>query len=304
MGDAAGIGPEIILKCLPQYENQPIVVIGARGIFEKTKKRLKLDCDFGPFLLDRIPDFDFEFGNAGKKTGEAAYQSLTIAIALLKKGEISGLVTAPLSKAALWEAQRSVALTGQTEILARAFKVKNFAMLGYSEKIKIVLATTHKPVARVRRFITAQNVFDKIILLDDFLKRSLKIKTPKIAVLAFNPHGFEFSEGEEEKIQAAVERAELRGVNTNGPFSADSIGELVKKFHGFVAMFHDQGMLPVKLLSQGRGVNVTLGLPFVRTSPLHGTAFDIAGKGVASPHSMEVAIACALKWAKPGVGET
>lgn len=300
MGDPAGIGPEVILKCLPEFKNRSIGVIGARGIFERLSRRLGLDFDFNRYLIDLIPDFDFEFGTVQKNCGKAAFEALRIGINLLKKKEIAGLVTAPISKEALWRSGHR--LPGHTEILAREFKVKNYAMLAYSEQLKVAFLTTHTPLRLVSGLITPGKVFDKIKLLDDFLNRFMKIENPLIAVLAFNPHSFEFSQGEEEKIERAVANARQYGLNVEGPFPADSIGSLISRFQGVIAMYHDQGMILVKVLSQGRGVNVTLGLPFIRTSPLHGTAFDIAGKGIASSLSMETAIRLALQWVELSPG--
>jgi 4-hydroxy-L-threonine phosphate dehydrogenase PdxA len=222
---------------------------------------------------------------------------------------------------------------GQTEYFAAEFGVKKYGMLAWSEQLKIILVTIHQPLKDVPKLITAENVLEKIILLNNYLKHYEKKRKPKIGVLALNPHAFEFTCGAEESIWKAIKSARKLGISVDGPIPADSAFllpspfSLLPKYDAFVAMYHDQGMLPVKLLSQGSGacpapfykkdsskcnltgktqasfknwcgVNMTLGLPFIRTSPLHGVAFDIAGKNIADPSSMISAINLCLKLTK------
>jgi len=309
LGDPAGIGPEITLKAIATLRNpqSAIRIIGSLAILEDLKKKLKLKLDLEPLVFDVIPNFKYQVGKTNKRCGIAALNVLDIAIELLKVGKINGIVTAPICKESLRLA--GFKYPGHTEFLADAFKVKKYAMLAYSPQLKIVFATIHKPLRDVAKYITTDKVFEKIILLNDFLlhaprnkhdvsrkKRSASsVKHPALCVLAFNPHSFEFSAGEEEKIVKAINKARRLGIKVVGPFPSDTVNELIGKFDGIVAMYHDQGMIPIKLLARDQGVNVTLGLPYPRTSPLHGCAFDIAGQGIANPASMQAAIDLCLK---------
>ena len=295
LGDPAGIGPEITLKALTALRNphKAIRIIGSLTILDNLKKKLKLKLDLEPLVFDIIPDFKYQFGKTNKRCGIAALKALDIAVELLKAEKINGIVTAPICKESLRLA--GFKYPGHTEFLADAFKVKKYAMLAYSPKLKIVFVTIHKPLREVAKDITTNKVFEKIILLDDFLSQEPRTNHPALCVLAFNPHSFEFSAGEEEKIVKAINKARRLGMKVAGPFPSDTINELIAKFEGIVAMYHDQGMIPVKLLARDQGVNVTLGLPYPRTSPLHGCAFDIAGQGIANPSSMQAAIDLCLK---------
>ena len=312
-GDPAGIGPEIILKSLSKIPNpqSKFRIIGSLSILEDIRKRLKLSLNLESLVHDVIPGFKYQFGKIDKRCGVAAINALEIAIELLKVGKVTGIVTAPVCKESLRLA--GFKFPGQTEFFANAFGVKKYAMLAYSPILKIVFVTIHKPLSEIAKDITTESVLTKIILLNNFLRKEKLVgqgfslahlnrpkglsyeNVPRIAVLALNPHSFEFSAGEEEKIAKAIKKAQKLGIKTSGPFPADTINELIDKFDGFVAMYHDQGMIPVKLLARDQGVNVTLGLPYPRTSPLHGCAFDIAGKNIANPSSMIAAIELGLK---------
>jgi 4-hydroxy-L-threonine phosphate dehydrogenase PdxA len=202
---------------------------------------------------------------------------------------------------------------GQTEFLAERLGSKRHAMLAWTPKFKAVFVTIHMPLARVSRHVTAAAVAEKVELLSRFLKVS-GVKRPRICVMAFNPHAAEFSLGEEERIGAGVARARKAGINAVGPIPADAaIAGLSRvrpssfvlcpsdlPFDGYVALYHDQAMIPAKLLGRDQGVNLTLGLGNIRTSPLHGVAFDIAGKGIASPGSMISAIRLARHLCRVG----
>ena len=307
LGDPAGIGPEIVLKSLSRFQNAPILLIGSRAVLDRTAGKLGLRLSPRILRHDTGEDFEFRFGKVQRKCGAAALNALETAVRMLRQGKLKGVVTAPVSKEALRLA--GFEFPGQTEFLAGRLGAKRHAMLAYAEgrpvrgqgsgvggrTLRVVFATIHKPLAEVPKAITAKLVAEKINLLADFLKRREKIARPRIAVLALNPHGREFTLGEEERIAQGIRSARVAGVE--GPFPADTIGQLLGRYDGLVAMYHDQAMIPAKLLAQGRGVNLTLGLPAVRTSPLHGTAFDIAGKGIASPDSMIAAIRVALRLA-------
>jgi 4-hydroxythreonine-4-phosphate dehydrogenase len=307
-GDPAGIGPEILLKSLTKISSplSKVRVIGSLQILEDIRKKLNLKLDIESLVYDVIPGFRYQFGKVQKSCGVAALTALELAIDLLKTGQINGIVTAPICKEAIRLA--GFKFPGHTEFLANAFGIKEYAMLAYSPNLKIIFVTTHKPLHEVAKNIATKAVLAKILLLNDFLflAQDSKIRCqprpssfiPRIGVLALNPHSFEFSAGEEEKIAKAIKKAQKLGIKVSGPFPSDTINELLNKYDGIVAMYHDQGMIPVKLLARDKGVNLTLGLPYPRTSPLHGCAFDIAGKGIANPSSMQAAIKLCLKLAK------
>lgn len=300
IGDVSGIGPEIVLKALSSVSlrsrtNAPnLLLIGNITILKNLRDKLKIRLDLACPVIDSFDDFKYQFGKPQKQCGIASMLQLHRAAHLLKVKKIKGVVTAPVSKTALQMAGFPYA--GQTEYFATEFGIKKYAMLGWSEQVKIALVTIHTPLKEVPKLITIQNVLDKIILLNNYLKIYEKIKRARIGVFALNPHAFEFTCGAEEKIMKAIEQAQKLGISCDGPLPADSVFSYVTdngsrtSYHGFVSMYHDQGMLPVKLLSKGKGINLTLGLPFIRTSPLHGVAFDIAGKNIADPSSMINAI--------------
>jgi len=312
IGDVSGIGPEIVLKALAQIKKPErfITIIGPRKILEDINHKIgtRQGAEFNSAspnfsLLSRVNlvesggYFSYKFGKPQKQCGISSALQLHLASHLLKVGKIDGVVTAPVSKTALSLA--GFPFPGQTEYFAREFGVKKYGMLAWSEHLKIILVTIHKPLKDVPKLITEQNVLEKIELLNDYFIRYEKKRKPKIGVLALNPHAFEFSRGEEKEIVKAINKARKLGIKAEGPIPADSAfsnlsilksSNLRIVYDGFVAMYHDQGMLPVKLISQGEGVNMTLGLPFIRTSPLHGVAFDIAGKDIANPNAMLNAI--------------
>ncbi|MBS4015288.1 MAG: 4-hydroxythreonine-4-phosphate dehydrogenase PdxA [Candidatus Latescibacteria bacterium] len=263
-------------------------------MLEDLKYKLKIKLDLSNNVIDAFDYFKYNFGKPNKRCGTASFLQLHLASYLLKTGVIKGIVTAPVSKTALQMA--GFPYDGQTEYFAYEFGVKKYGMLAWSDQVKIILVTIHKPLKDVPKLITTEKVLEKIILLSNYLKDYEKIRKPKIGVFSLNPHAFEFTCGAEDKIMKAIQKARKLGITCDGPLPADSAfllpphSSLLSESDGYVAMYHDQGMLPVKLLSKGGGVNATLGLPFIRTSPLHGTAFDIAGKGIADPSSMISAI--------------
>ena len=309
LGDPAGIGPEVVLKALPHFPRARLLLIGSRAILARTARKLRFALPARVQFHDDGSDFAFAYGKVQKRCGEAALRALETGVSLLKQGVINGLVTAPVSKEALRLA--GFKFPGQTEFLGARLGAKRHAMLAYADDreeagtaragrrtqaLRIVFVTIHRPIAEVPKAITAKLVVEKVRLLHDFLRLREGIRRPRIAVLALNPHAYEFSRGEEARIAQGIRLA--RRARVAGPFPADTIVQLLTRFDGFVAMYHDQAMIPAKLLAQGRGVNVTIGLPCIRTSPLHGTAFDIAGKGIAQPGSMIAAVETALRLVK------
>lgn len=296
MGDPAGIGPEIILKAMQKAggrgQKAAWRVIGNRAVFEQETGRLGLKVD-----LDCVDDAvgspgRFRVGRVRKSCGRAALAALETGVRLLKHGDISALVTGPVSKESLRLA--GFRWPGQTEFLAEELGARRHAMLAWTPRFKAVFVTAHQPLAHVSRHVTPDGVLEKTRLLDEFLRRELG-RRPRICCLAFNPHASEFSLGEEGWIAEAAALARKQGIDATGPVPADAAVARCSDYDGFVAMYHDQAMIPAKLLGRDSGVNVTLGLPFVRTSPLHGVAFDIAGKGMANPGSMLAAIRLARK---------
>jgi len=305
VGDPAGIGPEIILKSLSRLPRLRCRVFGSKAVFEREQRRLGTEVD-----LSCVEDVAgqvgvFKMGRAQRNCGAAAFACLEAGARELGAGRVSALVTGPVAKVALRMA--GFRWPGQTEFLAARLGAKRHAMLAWTPKFKVVFVTIHEPLARVSRHITAAAVAEKTGLLNRFLRDS-GVGRPRICVMAFNPHAGEFSLGEEGRIAAGVARARKAGVNAVGPIPADAavaslsatgpLDPLAPRrlsFDGFVAMYHDQAMIPAKAFGRDQGVNLTLGLGRIRTSPLHGVAFDIAGRGIASAGSMLSAIRLARR---------
>jgi 4-hydroxythreonine-4-phosphate dehydrogenase len=282
LGDCAGIGPEIVdaaLKSDRLPDKPEYVVIGKYP-----------DCSLGKPTL---------------KTARAAAAALEEAVTLARRGALAAVVTGPVHKARMYEA--GFKFPGQTEFFAERCGVKNFAMLLTGGKITVALVTAHLPLRKVPNALKRSEIVRVGLLLVDFLHRRSK-KTPRIAVAGLNPHAGESGKLGREEIEIiapAVE--ELQSAIRNpqsavlsGPLSADTVFHRAAEgeFDAVLCMYHDQGLIPLKLHAFHTGVNVTLGLPFPRTSPDHGTAFDIAGKGIARPDSMITAITVAVELAQ------
>ena len=272
LGDVAGIGPEIVAKALASRK------------------------------LDRR--FDYEvIGNARTRRRADAADWIIQGAKRCLAGELAALVTAPISKQLLRDA--GYRFEGHTELLAHVARTKRFAMMLVGGPLRVSLATIHVPLAKVPRLLSKQRIIEVIELSHDVCKR-FGIRRPKIGVAGLNPHAGEgglLGHEEQRIIAPAVRRAARKGINAIGPLPADTLFH--KAYHGefdaVVAMYHDQGLAPLKMIAFDTGVNLTLGLPFVRTSPDHGTAFDIAGKGIAKPDSMIAAINLAAQLAADGV---
>ncbi|MEO0075100.1 MAG: 4-hydroxythreonine-4-phosphate dehydrogenase PdxA [candidate division WOR-3 bacterium] len=297
IGDPAGIGPEIVLKTLANlsaHMRKDLVILGNRQLLQKLQGILnsyKINlADFT--IIDAFDYFPYQMGKINKRCGIASFLQLHFATHLLKTGFIKGIVTAPVCKAALRKAD--FPYDGQTEYFAHEFNITKYGMLAWSSKVKIILVTTHKPLKEVPHLISKEKVLEKIILLNNHLEKYEKIKRPRIGVFSLNPHAWEFSCGAEGEIFKAIKTAQKFGILVNGPIPVDSLFAFRPvqqiQYDGFVAMYHDQAMLIVKLLSAGMGVNLTVGLSFIRTAPLHGVAFDIANQLTADYHSMLNAI--------------
>lgn len=303
MGDPAGIGAEVILKALQnkEYKNQSIV-FGSVEVLKHFKKVLKFDGEINE--IDDINEFkedflnvvnvldvsmsDFILGKVSAVGGNAAYQYVEAAVAYANEGKLKAVVTGPLNKEALHLAGHK--FDGHTEIFAHLTKTNKYAMLLWSEKLKTIHVSTHTSLRNACDKVKKGRVLDVIKLANDFLIK-MGIKKPKIAVAGLNPHAGEsglFGDEEILEIIPAIQEAKKLGIDVVGPEAPDTV--FLKNYEGkhdiVVAMYHDQGHIPMKLLAFDLGVNITVGLPILRTSVDHGTAFDIVGKGIANEQSL------------------
>jgi 4-hydroxythreonine-4-phosphate dehydrogenase len=216
------------------------------------------------------------------------------------EGKVKAIVTAPVSKEAIHGA--GIAFRGHTEYLAEISGTRDFVMMLAGERLKVALVTTHVPLEAVARLLTDEKIFSVIEITARGLQEYFELRSPRLAVAALNPHAGEggLFGNEEGIISRAVQRARDRGLSVSGPLPADSLFHRVQmgEFDAVVCMYHDQGLIPLKLLHFDTAVNVTLGLPFVRTSVDHGVAYDIAGKGLANSRSMEEALRLAARMAR------
>jgi len=243
--------------------------------------------------MDRV-----DYGKMDDRLAANAVAYLDLAIDDALSSRIDAVVTAPINKAALRRA--GFRLDGHTGYLAQKSGVTDYAMMFVGGGLKVVLVTVHIALAAVSDRITESAVLEKIRLTDRHLRRWFGMDSPRIAVCGLNPHAGEegmFGEEESQRMLPAIRTAQSEGIAVSGPYPADTVFNRCKngEFDVVIAMYHDQGLLPVKLLAFNEGVNITIGLAFVRTSPDHGTAYDIAGKGVAHPGSMIAAILLAAE---------
>jgi 4-phospho-D-threonate 3-dehydrogenase / 4-phospho-D-erythronate 3-dehydrogenase len=322
MGDPGGIGPEVTLKALGsspigslmrrRSNATKFVLIGSPEIYAENKRltRVKLpfhtvDCLEESLLrADAINILDLkddasevQVGKISLANAVLSFHALEVGAYLAREKVIDALVTASINKEAIQ--LLSPGFTGHTEYLAKIAKTKKFAMMLAGGPLRIVLVTTHLPLNAVSSAIKTQKVFEKIEIAHAFLKTHMCIKAPKIGVASFNPHAGEGGKiGKEEilEITPAVQKARKKKIDARGPIPADIIFHEAYsgRLDAVIAMYHDQGLGPLKMIAFHSGVNVTLNLPFVRTSPDHGTAFDIAYTNKADPGSMTEAIKYAL----------
>lgn len=330
LGDPAGIGPEVILKSLADPAIAAaceVVIVGNRNILEKTYQQLLvsqpdfpladpaqlaiLEVDLGGHLDNQIQP-----GVESAAAGAASFAYLETAIAQAMAGEVQGIVTGPISKAA-WQATGHI-YPGQTELLAERSGSTRVGMLFVARSphtgwtLRTLLATTHIPLCQVSQALTPELMTQKLSLLVDCLKQEFGLATPRIAIAGLNPHS-----GEQGKLGTEEQRwlypwlQEMRDrwpdIQLEGLIPPDTLwvkpgqawfgtdGNVGNPADAYLALYHDQGLIPVKLMAFDRAVNTTIGLPFVRTSPDHGTAFDIAGRGVANASSMTSAIQLGLE---------
>ena len=299
IGDPAGIGPEVTLKALAGIKVCPETKLFLFGD-EPVLRRTRLPVPEGVTVIAPgiISARTFPAGKANPLTGKAAYQYFLDALSFLRGGRIKTLVTAPVSKEAINLA--GFKFSGHTEILAKEFGAADYGMFFSAGKFNLFLLTTHLSLRSVSREITADLIFRKVCLANRFLKSGLGIKKPKILICGLNPHAGEggcLGKEEGTVFEPAIALLFKKGLIVSGPVPADSAYRIYcrGKFHLMVSAYHDQ-MLPLfKGLYFDRGVNITIGLPFIRTSPDHGTAFDLAYKNLADSRSMEAAIRMALR---------
>lgn len=320
MGDPAGIGPEVAVKALidPQIKNiARCFIVGDSSFIRYAIKFSKLpgitinsiedikDAEFIPNKIDVLETTNIgitkvEFGKVSSLCGKASVEYIEKAIELAKSKKIAGIVTGPINKEAIHKA--GYKFNGHTELLAKRTKTKKYAMAFVSDEFWVVLVTTHIPLKQVPKKINKNKVLESIKFADQMLKRAGRDKG-KIAVAGLNPHAGEggiFGKEEQKYIKPAIEEAKKQGINVYGPISPDAVFNLANSglFDVVVAMYHDQGLIPLKLLSFNKSVNITIGLPIIRTSVDHGTGFDMVCKGWANPGSMIQAIKVAASFAQ------
>jgi len=318
MGDAAGIGPEVVVKALADpaiRKAAKFVVFGMNEQLCYAADKIEIEPFWGRVQHEKIgrdypykvlvADYD-EYSVApwikrpSKVAGEASINFCRDAVDFAKSGIIDAIVTAPISKKS-WKLA-GADWPGHTEMLADRCKSKRKVMMFVAGPLKVALATIHEALFEVRHKFTIGCVFEPIDLLNDALKEYFDIENPKIGVAALNPHASEdgqFGDEEQRIISPSILLAQEQGINCLGPIPADTLFLRATKgeFDAVVAMYHDQGMIPVKLLAFEEAVNITISLPIIRTSPAHGTAFDIAGRNVADPSGMKSAITMAIQMA-------
>lgn len=302
MGDPSGIGPEITLKALRKLKGlADFTVIGDRRVLSKVPGSKLQASGFTLIDLDNVRHKNFSFGKVRAEYGRAAVEYLDRALELLEQKQIDCLVTCPLSKEAV-NLSGLKGFSGHTEYLAKRAGAKNFLMLLLNRNLKIALATRHLPLRSVAQRLSKTELAKDICLTYCALKELFIIASPRLVVCGLNPHASDngvIGDEENKIIKPAIELAGIAVKNIAGPFSADVAiaAAAEKKYDCAIAMYHDQALIALKLLGKDTGVNMTLNLPYIRTSPLHGTAFDIAGLNKACPDSLIEAIKLAIRCA-------
>ncbi|MFP4164044.1 MAG: 4-hydroxythreonine-4-phosphate dehydrogenase PdxA [Chitinispirillaceae bacterium] len=313
MGDPAGIGPEIAVKALPSLSSCDfrIIVVGDLEVMQRAlgycKSQEKLNSVSDPqqaqcgkinvLDLNVISPDQFTPGQISPECGKAAYTYITEAIRLALKGNVAGVVTNPISKESLKSA--GINFPGHTEIFAEQTGTEDFSMVFFLDNVAVAHVTTHCSLKEAIELIKQKRVLRQIRLLNRSLE-GLGITSPQIAVGGLNPHAGEkglFGSEELEHINPAIEQARSEGINVSGPYPPDTVfmRAFRGEFNGVVSMLHDHGFVALKSRDFEHGVNITIGLPIIRTSVGHGTAFDKAGTGTASPESLLSAIEAAWK---------
>lgn len=316
LGDPCGIGPEIVAKLFANPASlPPAIVLGDEGILRRAIQLLNLplktrliespeaaqfeDATLNVITLSALPK-DLPFGQLDARAGQAAFNYIRAGIDLALQKRIRALVTAPINKEALRLA--GIPYPGHTEILADFSGTQNFAMMLMNAELRVVLVTIHVSLREAIEQLTVERELTTIRLAYHAAKQ-LGIAKPRVAVAGLNPHAGEhglFGTEDNTIIAPAIEQARSEGIEASGPWPGDTVFMQARngKFDIVVAQYHDQGLIPVKYLGVDGGVNITVGLPFVRTSVDHGTAFDIAGTGRASHASLRVAVEQAVAFTR------
>lgn len=317
MGDPCGVGPEIIVKALqsPEIESLCVpIVIGDRlameralSICDSTMDIIEIDAvekaqavpkGTIPLLaLSHLSETDMVYGQPSIAAGNAVFSYICHAASLCLNGQAAAMVTAPISKEAMNHAGHDY--PGHTELLAELCGTDDFVMMLAGDPLRVSLVTIHEALADVPRLVTYEQVLKTIRITSEGVSRLTGKAEPKLAVLALNPHcgeGGMFGIEESEIIGPAINQARSEGFNAEGPLSADTLFHFAQQgdYDGVVAMYHDQGLIPLKMLHFDDAVNITLGLPIIRTSVDHGTAYNLAGTGQASEKSLLAAIRMAV----------
>ncbi|MGY0216836.1 4-hydroxythreonine-4-phosphate dehydrogenase PdxA [Endozoicomonadaceae bacterium StTr2] len=312
MGDAAGIGPEIIIKTFsdPAFvdQNLPVIVIGDTGQLRRANALLRVGLSVNQIDTpeDAVSDSrivnvispskplpqDLPYGKIDARAGKAAYDFICTGIDLAMEGKIKALVTAPIHKESLSRA--GVKYPGHTEILADRSGTRDYAMMLFNDELRVILVTIHQSLRNMLDSLTVEKEL-KTIRLAHTAARQLGIEKPRVAVAGVNPHAGEgglFGDEDDLIVKPAIAAAQQEGIDASGPWPGDTVFMQARNgdFDIVVAQYHDQGLIPVKYLGVDGGVNVTVGLPFIRTSVDHGTAFPIAGTGEADHSSLLYAI--------------
>ncbi len=314
-GDTNGVGYEVITKCFISNDILELctpIIYGSSKVMNYHRKALGIQTtqvnitrnagyvkENAVNIVETInEEVKVELGQNSKQAGKAAFIALEAAVSDLKKGVIDVLVTAPINKENIHSEEFS--FPGHTEYLEASLGDGEKAlMILCSDKLRVALVTTHIPVAQVATTITQELILEKLRALDKSLQRDFDVQKPRIAVLGLNPHcGDNGVIGKEEKeiIEPAIQQANDDHILCFGPYPADGFfgNDQYRRFDAVLAMYHDQGLAPFKVISMDEGVNVTAELPYVRTSPDHGTGYDIAGQGIANEQSMRQAIYTAI----------
>ena len=305
IGDPSGVGPEITLKALKNPAVSKLAdftVVGNLNVLKKIAKKIHLKIKPGKAItfihLDNVPQEKFKFGTSSALYGKAAVDYILYAAVMVNSLRNCALVTAPISKESINKA--GFTFGGHTELLSCITRSSDPTMMLAGSGIRVSLVTRHVPLKDVPGLLTRKKIVKTVNDTYRALKNIFKIKNPRIAVAGLNPHAGDGGVlGKEEKrlIEPLIKNLRKRIENLQGPLPPDIAFYKARKglFDAVVCMYHDQGLIPLKMIAFDKGVNITLGLPFVRTSPDHGTAFDIAGKGKANPSSMIEAIKLAVK---------
>ena len=318
MGDPRGVGPEVVVKALCREDLRQVcrpLILGDPLILRRTAKTLGLGLKIaevdeqsirempeeglGVLPLSRLIPGKDPTDVAPEESSRASFRYLEKAGRMALAGQVEAIATGPVSKGGI--ARTGIPFQGHTEFFAGLAGTKDFVMMLAGDRLRVALVTTHLPLNEVARSLKEEKILSVVEITGWSLKEYFGFQNPRIAVAAFNPHGGEgglFGE-EENIISRAIDQARGKDWTVSGPWPADSLFHRVVQgeYDAVVCMYHDQGLIPLKLLHFDTAVNVTLGLPFIRTSVDHGVAYDIAGKGIASPRSMEEAIKMAAQMA-------